>query len=139
MKRVLRVLIFCLMAAIAVAQTQAQTTPTKHHKKSAGSTNSAGEPGEAAPDPAADQAKMVDAYKQTFVPSDPWRVMNEKTNFAKGSEWVQFEGRVTAMNGTGLVLQGWFGEPLCYMLPNNGGATTTTFLLSNYPRHVAVG
>jgi hypothetical protein len=137
MKRVLTVSIFCLLAVAAVAQDP--PTPTKHHRKGANGTNAPGQPGEPPPDPAADQAKLVEGYRKSFVPTDPWRIMNDKTNYAKGKDWVQFEGVVKSANANGLVLQGWYGEPLCYLLPNNGGATETTFLLSNFPRHVGLG
>jgi len=65
--------------------------------------------------------------------------MNDKTNFARGEDWVQFEGRVASVSGDSIVVQGTFGPPLFYMLPNNGGATTGSFVLSNYPRSVAAG
>jgi TPR repeat protein len=137
MKTFLSLLIICGIAVSSFAQT---TTPRKHHRKS--DTNAppaSAEPSQPPPDPAADQAKQVGEYQKSFVPTDPWRVINDKTNFAKGGEWVQFEGRVTSASGDGLVVAGTFGPPLFYMLPNNGGATSTTFLLSNYPRNVGVG
>jgi len=136
MKRVLRILIFCLMAAAVSAQAQ---TTKPHHKKGATNSPTDGTSGDAASAASADQAKTVAGYQANFIPTDPWRVLNEKTNYVKGAEWVQFEGHVTTVSASGLVLQGWFGEPLCYLLPNNGGATTTTFFLSRYPRRVAVG
>lgn len=135
MKIFLVLLLICGVAAPVFAQTQ--TPPQhKHHKK-----NSTNAPPDAAPapDPAADQTKQVADYQKTFVPTDPWRVMNDKTNFAKGGDWVQFEGRVAKVSGDGIELQGTFGEPLFYLLPNNGGATTGMFMLNNYPRAVAVG
>ncbi|MDB6022292.1 MAG: hypothetical protein JWQ04_2149, partial [Pedosphaera sp.] len=91
------------------------------------------------PDPAADQAKQFQQYQKNFVPADPWRVLNDKTNFARGDDWVQFEGRVTQVTSDGITVQGTFGEPLFYLLPNNGNATTGNFLLSNYPRPMAIG
>jgi TPR repeat protein len=136
MKTFLSLLLVCGVAGPALAQTQ--TPPQhKHHKKS--DTNSPAGPAAAAPDPSVDQAKQVAEYQKSFVPTDPWRIMNDKTNFARGGDWVQFEGRVTRVSGDGVVLQGTFGEPLFYLLPNNGGATSTTFVVSNYPRGVGVG
>jgi hypothetical protein len=138
MKTVLTLLLLGSLASSAVAQTQPPTTPKHHHKKDPNAPGDTNAPA-AQPDPSADQTKQVQEYQKTFVPTDPWRVMNEKTNFARGAEWVQFEGRVTQVTADGLVVQGWFGAPLCYLLPNNGDATTGNFLLSNYPRRMGVG
>lgn len=134
MKTFLVLLLICGVAGPVFAQTP---TPHKHHRKS--STNAPPDAAAPAPDPGVDQAQQVAAYQKTFVPTDPWRVMNDKTNFAKGGDWVQFEGRVAKVSGDGVVIQGTFGEPLFYLLPNNGGATSGTFLLNNYPRAVGVG
>jgi TPR repeat protein len=140
MRTLLSILLVCLTASAVRAQTPAPATAKhgKHHK--AGDTNApAGAPDSDAA-AAADQTAQIQNYQKAFVPSDPWRVMNDKTNFARGGDWVQFEGRVTQVTSDGLVLQGWFGEPLCYLLPHNTTATTmTSFLLSNYPRRAAVG
>lgn len=137
MKTILYVLLVCGMLCPALAQAQNQNTKHHHKKKEP----NAGTDTNATPqsDPAADQAKQVAEYQKTFVPTDPWRVMNEKTNFAKGPDWVQFEGTVRNVTTEGIVMQGTFGEPLFYLLPHNGNATTGTFLLAHYPRRVAIG
>lgn len=140
MKLSLCLALLCFLATSTFAQTQ----PPKHHRRNPNGQTNAPEGGGGtsaapAPDPGADQAKQVEYYQKSFVPADPWRIVNGATNFAKGADWVQFEGRVTQVSSDGLVVQGWFGEPLCYMLPNNGNATTGSFLLSNYPRNAGVG
>lgn len=137
MKTILYVLLVCGMLSPALAQNQKQNT--KHHHKKKDSAAAADTNAAPQPDPAADQAKQVADYQKTFVPADPWRVMNEKTNFAKGPDWVQFEGTVRSVTTEGIVMQGTFGEPLFYLLPRNGGATTGTFILAHYPRRVAIG
>jgi TPR repeat protein len=136
MKKILIILVVwsgCWLAQFA----NAQTPPPKHHHKQAGGTNAASP--SAANTAAADAAQQLQEYQKTFVPTDPWRIMNDKTNFARGLDWVQFEGRVTQATAEGLVLQGWYGEPLAYLFPNATNMTTTTFYLSGYPRHTAVG
>jgi TPR repeat protein len=141
MKLLLSLALLCFLAGSAFAQ----TPPVKHHHRNtnapAGSPDGGGNPAypTPAPESPAEQTKQVEFYQKSFVPNDPWRIINSATNFAKGADWVQFEGRVTQVSADGLVIQGWFGEPLFYMLPNNGGATTASFLLSNYPRNVGVG
>lgn len=136
MKTFLVLLLLCGLAAPTFAQTD-PPAPHKHHKKNQPAAPDAS--AAPAPDPSADQAKQVAEYQKTFVPTDPWRIMNDKTNFARGDEWVQFEGRIASVSGDGIVVQGTFGQPLFYMLPNNGGATTGSFVLNNYPRSVAAG
>src|SRR5579859_3396328 len=119
MKTILVSLLLCSLASSVLAQ-QPPNGVKHHHKKDpnnpAGDTNAPA----TQPEPSADQTRQVQEYQKTFVPADPWRVMNDKTNFARGAEWVQFEGRVTQVTADGLVVQGWFGSPLCYLLPNNG-------------------
>lgn len=134
MKTLITLLLICGLAGSAFGQTNQNH---KRHKKAG--TNAPPANATPAPDPAAEQTKQVEYYQKSFAPTDPWRVLNDKTNFAKGPEWVQFEGIVTAVTGDGLVVRGSFGPPLFYMLPKNGGATTGNFFLSNYPRTVAVG
>jgi len=134
MKTLLTLLLICGLTVPAFAQTNPNH---KHHKK--GATNAAPADATPPPDPAAEQTKQVAEFQKTFAPTDPWRVLNDKTNFAKGPEWVQFEGIVASVTADGLVVRGSFGPPLFYMLPNNGGATSGNFFLSNYPRQVAIG
>ncbi len=138
MKTVLGILLVCLTASTICAQTP---DPSKHkHHNKGGGTNGPADGAAAQPDPAADMAAQVAMYQKTFVPADPWRIMNgEKPAFAKGGDWVQFEGRVTQSSADGMVLQGWYGEPLGYMLPGKGNETGMTFFLSNFPRRVPVG
>lgn len=138
MKTVFSFLLIGSLAFSTFAQTQ---TPQKHHHKKADPNAPAGDTNNApAPNPAADQAKQqIEQYQKAFVPADPWRVMNDKTNFARGAEWVQFEGRVTQTSADGITVQGTFGQPLFYLLPNNGNATAGSFLLSHFPRAMGVG
>ena len=148
MKTMFGALLACLTAYSACAQTNAPAA--KHHKKKSATNDAPGAADAAsapAPsDPVGDQVKMVQQYQKLFAPTDPWRIMSERTNYAKGPDWVQFEGRVTRVSGEGLVLQGWYGEPLAYMMPAGAKAgatgvtmTSGTFLLTGYPRNVAVG
>ncbi|HZQ46798.1 MAG TPA: hypothetical protein VFC07_07305, partial [Verrucomicrobiae bacterium] len=127
MKRALFVLLACLLA-------QGVWAKPKHSKTN--SVPAVGANAPAAP-PAVDPAVQVKEYQKQFVPTDPWRLMNDKTNYAKGGEWCQFEGRVVQVFPSGIEIRGWFGEPLLYMLQEN--LPNELFFLSNYPRHVAVG
>jgi len=138
MKTILGILLICSLAQAGLSQT---ATPEKKHHKKGGATNdtaNAQSPGAPAPDPAASQAAQVAFYQKSFIPSDPWRTINDKTTLAKGGDWVQFEGQVQRVTSDGIVLLGWYGEPLGYMLadfkPNS-----MTFNLSGYPRHVVIG
>jgi hypothetical protein len=139
MKTVISIFLVCLTTFAVCAQTQnpAPAKHAKHHKTAGGTNDPAG--GAETNSAAADQTAQVQLYQKSFVPTDPWRVMNDKTNFARGGDWVQFEGHVAKVSSDGIVIQGWFGEPLCYLLPNNTTGTVTTFLLSNFPRKVAPG
>ena len=131
-------ILVALLAGCLTSTALAQTPPAKHHhKKNAGATNDT----DAAAAPttnsaAANAAAQLQTYENAFVPADPWRLMEDKTNYAKGADWVQFEGRVTSVSGDGTVLQGWFGEPLCYLKATPAPAT---FFLTDFPRHLVVG
>ncbi len=127
MKRALCILLACLLAQCVWAK-------PKHSKTNAVPDASAtNAPGTPAVDPVA-QAKE---YQKLFVPADPWRIMNDKTNYAKGGDWCQFEGRVVQVFPSGIELRGWFGEPLLYMLQTD--VPNELFFLTNYPRPVTVG
>ncbi|HEX3797404.1 MAG TPA: SEL1-like repeat protein [Verrucomicrobiae bacterium] len=136
MKTVSGIFLLCLAAFTLWAQTATPAKHGKHHK--AGGTNSAAGASDA-DSPTADQTAQVQNYQKAFVPTDPWRVMNDKTNFARGGDWVQFEGHVAKVSTEGVVITGWFDEPLAYLLPNNTTGTAKTFVVVNYPRPVAVG
>jgi TPR repeat protein len=43
-----------------------------------------------------------------------------------------------SVSAAGMVLQGWFDEPLAYLLPHHSLANTR-FLVSGYPRPVSIG
>jgi Sel1 repeat len=137
MKTILGILLICLLAQAGLSQT---ATPEKKHHKKGGATNDTAnaQSGTPAPDPAAAQAAQVAYYQKSFIPTDPWRTINDKPTFAKGGDWVQFEGQVQRVTTDGIVLLGWYGEPLGYMLadfkPNS-----MTFNLSSYPRPVVIG
>lgn len=124
-------LLLCVLLACLAAQ-DAWAGP-KHPK-----TNSVPAVATNAPAaPAVDPAVQMQEYQKQFVPTDPWRILDGKTNYAKGGEWCQFEGRVVQVFPSGIELRGWFGEPLRYMLP--GDLPNDLFFLSNYPRPVSVG
>lgn len=128
MKQALSIMLVCLLAQCAWAK------KPRHSKTNAPPDATATAP---AATPAVDPATQVKEYQKQFVPTDPWRIMNDKTNFAKGSDWCQFEGRVVQVFPSGIELRGWFGEPLLYMLQNN--LPNDLFFLSNYPRPVTAG
>lgn len=126
MKRALFVLLACVLA-------QGVWAKPKHSKTNSVPAVDTSPP----PAPAIDPAVQLKENQKQFVPTDPWRVTNDKTNYAKGAEWCQFEGRVVQVFPSGIELQGWFGEPLLYTLP--GELPNQLFFLSNYPRPVSVG
>jgi Sel1 repeat len=126
MKRTLCVLVVCTLA-------QGIWAAPKHHKTNSVPVVDTNAPAAAPVDPAV----QMQEYQKQFVPADPWRVLNGKTNYAKGGDWCQFEGRVVRVFPSGIELQGWFGEPLLYMLP--GKITNELFFLTGFPRPVAVG
>ena len=86
----------------------------------------------------AETTAQVHYYQKLFVPTDPWRILHGATNYAKGPEWVQFEGRVLQVTSGGILLDGWFAEPLAYELPA-GPPANRHFFLENYPRAVSPG
>jgi hypothetical protein len=128
MKSVLCIVLACLLAQCAWAK------KPKHSKTNAPPDVSAIS---AAATPPVDPVAQAKEMQKLFVPADPWRIVNDRTNYAKGGDWCQFEGRVIAVFPSGIELRGWFGEPLLYMtqteLPNE------LFFLTNYPRPVSVG
>jgi hypothetical protein len=136
MKTILCIALVCLTAQVALPQ--AAEAEKKHHHKAGATNNPAGAESPAAPGPGADQAAQIAMYQKSFVPTDPWRTIIDKVTLAKGGDWVQFEGKVQRVTPDGIVLQGWYGEPLGYMLPGVN-VSGMSFNLSSYPRQVAVG
>lgn len=47
----------------------------------------------------------------SFVPADPWREIDGLTHYAKGSQWVQFVGRVQQVHSDGIRVKGFFAQP----------------------------
>ena len=86
----------------------------------------------------AETIAQVHYYQKLFVPTDPRRILHGTTNYAKGSEWFQFEGRVLQVTTAGILLDGWFAEPLAYELPASPPANRR-FLLQKYPHSVSPG
>ncbi len=93
------------------------------------------------PPPPTKNHAQVQNYQKAFVPTDPWRVMEDKTNFARGGDWVQFEGRVTQVTPDGLVLPraGSANHSATCSRMTRLPLPLSHFFLSNYPRRAAVG
>lgn len=128
MKSVLCIVLACLVAQCAWAR------KPKHSKTNAPPDATATN---APATPPVDPVAQAKEMQKLFVPTDPWRIVNDKTNFARGGDWVQFEGRVLAVFPSGIELRGWFGEPLLYMMQTE--VPNELFFLTNYPRRVSVG
>jgi len=83
------------------------------------------------------QIDLVNAASQKFIPWDPWRVLQHQTNFAKGTQWVQFYGKSFLTNDGKVFFYGWCGEPLAYNLPGFSTQNLRTFCVTNFPYHTS--
>lgn len=79
------------------------------------------------------QQTVEDKRFQKFVPKDPWREINGKTNYAKGDGWVQFEGKVLESQPDGVRIEGWYG------MPGSFGSPHMEFFVANFPYKLADG
>jgi hypothetical protein len=82
-----------------------------------------------------------------FIPRDPWRItktqtrsdgvliLETKTNYAKGADWMQFYGKVTQIVQDGIVVDGWVGPPLDYEY----GYTNMLITVTGFPYKVHPG
>ncbi len=71
-------------------------------------------------------------YAREFVPMDPWRVIQGRTNYAKGSNWVLFVGQLTYVSPSGPIFEGGYG-------PLMGPQEKMSFCVTNFPYKMAVG
>jgi hypothetical protein len=78
------------------------------------------------------QAKL----EHDFVPKDPWREIDGKTNYAKAG-WVQFTGEIVAVKPYGIWVKGGYGKPP--FSENFRNEEGREFFVKNYPYQGAYG
>lgn len=98
---------------------------------------------------AADAADVAEKQKY-FVPRDPWREIlfevsaksgfrpaeySPKTSYAKGEFWYQFTGTVQEVRPDGIIVRGWFGDPMDF----KHGRTNVLFKVLSFPYKVTSG
>jgi TPR repeat protein len=127
----------CLLADAARAQNGAMRP---RHKAGATAAPAPQDLAASQSNATANLAAQMQTYQKSFVPADPWRIMNDATNYARGTDWLQFEGQVVRVTADGgLMVKGWYGEPLGYLLAEQAGPANMLFIVSNFPRQVSVG
>jgi TPR repeat protein len=140
MKAFLALLLVCLMTDAARAQYVAGMMRPRRNAGATAATPTSQELAGSQSNSTANLAAQMQTYQKSFVPADPWRIMNDATNYARGADWLQFEGQVVRVTSDGgLMVKGWFGQPLGYLLAEQAGLPNMLFIVSNYPRHVGVG
>lgn len=85
-------------------------------------------------------AEALMYQQKNFVPRDPWRAVSYNyngvvTNYAKGGAWVHFAGKVTSVAKEGILIEGWYGEPMDF----NNGRTNTLLFIEGFPYQVKLG
>lgn len=85
-------------------------------------------------------AADVAEYKQReiyFVPRDPWRIINGTTNFAKGNDWYQFEGKILEVQPEGIRVSGLYSVPGGYVMSYASIYQEKEFFVKHFPYRVA--
>ena len=53
--------------------------------------------------------------RNAYIPTDPWREIGGMKYYAKGSNWVQFVGKILEVQpGKGIRVKGWYGPPMTW-------------------------
>ena len=80
-----------------------------------------------------DAAALHQVELDNYRPTDPWRMVNGEISYAKGKQWVEFEGTILEVQATGILMHGHFGPPL----EKNLGERD--YFVVNFPHKVADG
>lgn len=73
---------------------------------------------------------MQRAELDRIYSKDPWRVIEGKTNLARGTGWVEFQGNAQEIRDGGTIFEGKFGQVLD-VRPTFGGRSHTTINREN--------
>jgi hypothetical protein len=89
------------------------------------------------------QKQLFDSEYRNFIPKDPWRAIDGKTNYAKGDGWDGFFGKVLEVQSNGIRIEGDCVRPGANtiihpeqgeMIPEGYYAThQEEFFVENYP------
>ena len=72
-----------------------------------------------------------------WIPDDPWRVIDGKTNWAKAPGWMQFAGKVVEVQPKGIRIHGIYGEPGTVVYDPKDYDINKDFFVRGFPYSVA--
>jgi len=83
--------------------------------------------------------KLIEKNEKVFIPKDPWRFIDGKTNYAvnifSSDRWYEFEGKVIEVQPSGIRVMGGYGKPVYeYQGDYSDGVE---FFVANFPYECA--